>query len=167
MTMIKDLKKLAAGTEIKGLILTIKTARKPFPDAEGTFWQEVVFFDSSGEMTGHIQVESESMLWQSKTNICIMNGEIQDTDERRKETEKLVVFECFNALPNLTYDQKQDMQAEDWKQLRQDEIKGKIRHGQVCGYMDACVIRPKMTGPEVEAVKESILYWQEFVMTGE
>lgn len=167
MTMIKDLKKMAAGTEIKGFPLMIKTARQVFKDAEGTTYQEVVFMDASGEMTGHILLENEAARWKSKANICIMNGVLQDTDERKKEGVKLVVFECFDAATPLTFDQSQELQAEDWKRLRQDEIKGKIRHGQVCGYMDACVIRPKMTGPEVEAVKESILYWQEFVMTGE
>ena len=34
--MVKDFKKMAAGTEIKGFPLMIKTARKPFKDAEGT-----------------------------------------------------------------------------------------------------------------------------------
>ena len=167
MTMIKDLKKMAAGTEIKGFPLMIKTARQTFKDADGNIVQEVVFMDSSGEMTGHILLENEAARWKSKTNICIMLGVIQDTDERKKEAEKLFVFECFDAATPLTFDQSQELQAEDWKRLRQDEIKGKIRHGQVCGYMDACVIRPKMTGPEVEAVKESILYWQEFVISGE
>ena len=144
-TTIKDLKTYAAGTEIKGFPLMIKTARKAFKDAEGTTFQEVVFMDASGEMTGHILLEvvgsetqghhtgtAEFALWKSKTNICIMNGVLQDTDERKKESMKLVVFECFDAATPLTFDQNQELQAEDWKKLRQDEIKGKIRHGIVC-----------------------------------
>ena len=52
--MIKDLKQMAEGTEIRGLPLTIKTARKAFRDADGNVFQEVVFMDSTGEMPGHI-----------------------------------------------------------------------------------------------------------------
>jgi len=144
MTTIKDLKSMAAGTEVKGMALMIKTARKTFRDTDGLAYQEVVFMDASGEMTGHIllgradkseqghKAISEFSLWKSKTNICVMDGEIQDTDERKKESVKLLVFECFDAATPLTYDQNQELQQEDWKQIRQDEIKGKIRHGLVC-----------------------------------
>ena len=130
--MIKDLKGMAAGTEIKGFPLMIKTARKTFRDANEDIYQEVVFMDSSGEMTGHILLEDAGVPWKSKTNLCIMHGVIQDTDERKKESEKLVVFECFDAATPLGYDQIQDLQADDWRKLREDEIKGKIRHGLVC-----------------------------------
>ena len=78
---IKELKSSAAGTEIKGLPLMIKTARNTFRDAEGTTFQEVVFMDSSGEMTGNILLEvsesdskgyrnvSEFITWKSKTSL--------------------------------------------------------------------------------------------------
>ena len=176
MTMIKDLKKMAAGTEIKGFPLMIKTARQTFKDAEGTTYQEVVFMDASGEMTGHILLEvvgeeheghhtgsAAFSLWKSKTNICIMDGVLQDTDERKKEGIKLVVFECFDAATPLTFDQSQELQAEDWKRLRQDEIKGKIRHGLVC------VARRELglKGPLSQMHKQMILSDVDFILTGE
>ena len=163
MTMIKDLKKLAAGTEIKGFPLLIKTARNTFKDADGTTFQEVVFMDSSGEMTGHIQLENAEARWKSKTNLCIMEGELQYTDERGKESNKLVVFECFDAATPLTFDQSQELQAEDWKKLRQDEIKGKIRHGLVC------VARRELglKGPLSQMHKQMILSDVKFILTGE
>jgi len=172
--MVKDLKSMAAGTEVKGFPLMIKTARKAFKDTDGTTYQEVVLMDSSGEMTAHILLEftgEESQghhtgtagfsLWKSKTNICIMDGVLQDTDERKKEGIKLVVYECFDAATPLTYDQGQELNAEDWKKLREDEIKGKIRHGLCCAILSG--------GEDPMAIygKDYILNLQDFIMTGE
>jgi hypothetical protein len=171
MTTIKDLKSMAEGTEIKGLPLMIKTARKTFRDAEGTTFQEVVFMDASGEMTGHILLESTGdepgtghhegasgfKLWQSKTNLCIMDAVLQSTDERKKEGNKLVVFDCFNAATPLSYDQQQDLQAEDWKRIREDEIRGKVRHWVVCSYIQNKGAYSK------NKVREDV----EFIVTGE
>ena len=166
--MIKDLKKMAAGTEVKGLPLMIKTARNTFRDAEGTTFQEVVFMDATGEMTGHILLEvsdsdshgrqnvDQFVRWKSKTNLCIMDGILQDTDERKKEGVKLVVYECFDAATPLSYEQNQGLQEEEWRQLREDEIKSKIRHGLVCA--------DKSAGKTPD--KEDILMWVEFIMTG-
>ena len=160
---------MATGTEVKGFPLMIKTARNTFRDAEGTTFQEVVFMDVTGEMTGHILLEvSDSdprdrhnvdkfIRWKSKTNICVLGGVLQDTDERKKESTKLVVFECFDAATPLSYDQNQELQAEDWKRLREDEIKGKIRHGLCCATLSA--------GNKVD--KEYVLELQDFIMAGE
>jgi hypothetical protein len=170
--MIKDLKQMAEGTEVKGLPLMIKTARKTFTDAEGTTFQEVVFMDASGEMTGHIVLQptdreqngdyhtvGEFTPWKSKTNLCITNAVLQDTDERKKEGVKLVVFECFDAATPLNYEQVQEMQAEDWRKLREDEIRGKIRHGLCCSYITS--------GANPMDSKKLILDITDFIMTGE
>lgn len=166
--MIKELKNTAAGTEIKGLPLMIKTARNTFRDAEGTTFQEVVFMDSSGEMTGNILLEvsesdskgyrnvDEFIRWKSKTNLCIMDGILQDTNERKKEGVKLVVYECFDAATPLSYEQHNGLQEEEWRQLREDEVRGKIRHGLCCATLSA--------GSKVD--KEYVLELQEFIMTG-
>lgn len=167
--MIKELKAMAAGTEVKGFPLLIKTARKAFSDGDSVAWQEVVFMDASGEMLGHIYLGDGVIkeghhagpatfpLWKSKERVCILQAEIQDTDERKREDTKLVVTECFNMAVNLTHDQIQDLQEEEWKKLREDEIKGKIRHGLVCADKAAGKIPDKV----------DILAWQDFIMTGE
>lgn len=167
--MIKDLKTYAAGTLVKGFPLLIKTARKAFTDANEVTWQEVVFMDSSGEITGHIYLPEDEgkVCWKSKTNICIMNGTIQDTDERKREAVKIVVTECFDAATPLTFDQGQDMQAEDWRRLREDEIKGKIRHGLVCSLIRTGQIT-KGEAPINDAnVKSCVNRWVDFIITGE
>lgn len=157
--MIKDIKTYAAGTIFKGFPLLIKTARKTFTDANDQTWQEVVFMDASGEILGHILLDADkgNVPWKSKTNLCIMDGIIQDTDERKKQAVKIVVTECFDAATPLSYDQSQDMQAEDWRRMREEEIKGKIRHGLVCADKSAGKVPNK----------KDILEWQEFILTGE
>lgn len=168
--MIKDLKSAAAGTKVKGFPLLIKTARKTFRDADEVTWQEVVFMDASGEMTGHIQLENVGVRWKSKTNICIMNGVLQDTDERKKEGTKLVVYECFDAATPLSFDQQQELQAEDWKRLREDEIKGKIRHGLVCAMTRNLETESGLRRNILQLTDENKDYIAElvkFIMTGE
>jgi len=178
--MIKDLKSMAAGTEVRGFPLLIKIARQPFRDTDENVWQEVVFMDSSGEITGHILLATNSPEpkghhtgtagyepWQSKQRLCVMDGEIQDTDIRKKEGVKIVITECFDLAVNLTFDQRQELQAEDWKKLREDDIRGKIRHGLSCsfvrGYAEKHGTMPK---PDIDR-KMNILEWQDFIMTGE
>jgi len=176
--MIKDLKSMAAGTKVSGFPLLIKTARQPFRDAEENVWQEVVFMDSSGEMIGHILLANNVPQreghhtgtagyepWQSKQRLCVMDGEIQDADIRKKEAMKIVVTDCFDLAVNLTYDQRQELQTEEWQKLRQDEIKGKIRHGIVCAMIQA----PNNKPPTARDAKteEYINAWVDFIMTGE
>ena len=171
---------MAAGTEIKGFPLLIKIARGTFRDADGVLYQEVRFMDKSGEITGHIlQDESEDSeyqshkttglppgFWRSKQQLCIMNGVIQDTDERKKEGVKIVVYECFNTAVQLSYEQGQDLDAEEWKKLREEEIKGKIRHGICCS-----MIKRSHSGPITlkftEEQKSEINELVEFIITGE
>lgn len=168
MALIKDLKNMPEGTEVKGFPLCIKTARKSFRDADGLTWQEVVFMDASGEILGHILLGEDGEpvghggispfhQWQSKTNICIMEGTVQYTDERKKDAMKLVVTECFDVATPLTWGQTQDIEAENWQKMREEEIKGKIRHGLVCA--------DKSAGKTPD--KDDILMWQNFIMTGE
>lgn len=157
--MIKDLKSMAAGTIVKGFPLLIKTARKMFTDPNGETWQEVVFMDASGEMLGHISMEG-NVPWQSKTNLCIMTGEIQDTDERKKEGTKLIVTDCFDTVAPFTFDQKQDMQEEDWKHLREEEIKGKIRHGLCCAFIQSNTGNPLNQKDQINEITD-------FIMKGE
>ena len=50
---------------------------------------------------------------------------------------------------------------EDWKKIREDEIRGKIRHGLCCAYVRTGEAEP------CEATKKAIREWTEFIMTGE
>ena len=178
---IKDLKSMAAGTKIQGIPLFIRTARGTFRDADGVLFQEVRFMDKSGEITGHILYDEPESTeyqshkttglppghWRSKQTLCIMEGLIQDTDERKKEGVKIVIRECFDTAVNLSYEQGQEIDAEDWKQLRQDEIKGKIRHGICCSLIQRITSVGGITIVPNKKMKSEINELADFIMTGD
>lgn len=163
---IAELKKLAEGTEVAGLPLLIKTARKTFADTDNLFWQEVVFMDATGEIIGHVLMDSEAAHFQSKTRLCIMKATIQPTDagHRGKEANKLVVTECFDMAVKLSYDQVQGLDEIDWEAKREAEIRGKIRHGIVCACIQGQVFTPGEFEPDEKLLINALV---EFIMTGE
>jgi len=173
--MIKDLKKLPEGTEISGFPLLIKIARGTFRDAEENIWQEALFMDATGEITGQILLDpyepeykshkttGDAPFWRSKQRICVMKGIIQDADVRKKPTAKIVITECFNLAVRLTFEQQQESSEEEWRQLRQDEIKGKIRHGIVCSWIRT----HKIFNPDLETDRKSVNRMVDFILTGE
>jgi len=173
--MIADFIKLKAGTKVRGCPLMIKTARKTYRDADGTVYQEVVFMDSSGEIRGDIVLGEGDIgghkdtgqlhKWQSKTNLVVMNAELQWTDSRGKEGNKLVVFDCFDAATPLSYDQKEELETAEWKTAREEEIRGKIRHWLACSILQSHV-GPKYLEP-VPELKNVINDWTDFIVTGE
>jgi len=141
-TTIAEIKKLPVGTELKGFPLLIKTARAAFTDGDKKNWQEVVFIDASGEMIGNILLPEPkenaysgrgrtgvATAWKSKTNLCIMCATVQTTEDRNRQDVKIVVTDCFDTATPLTYDQHEELTADEWQRLHVEEIEGKIRHG--------------------------------------
>lgn len=141
---------MAHGTEVVGLPLYIKTARKCVLMGDNSYWQEVVFMDCSGEMTGYIlyappeesseynqrrKTASPLGSWKSNDRIVVIKGSVQECDERRKESNKLMVEECCSTTPNLTFDQRQQLSAEEWKVLKRDETLSKIK----CWYISSAI----------------------------
>ncbi len=179
--LIKDLKKMTIDTEISGVPLLIKIARPTFWDGELNGWQEVLFWDATGEITGHILLDPQETYEEiaknhphrknvppdcllSKQRICVMKATMQETDIRRKEGMKIVVTEWFDLAVRLSYSQRQEMQEEEWQQLRQDEIQGKIRHGLVCSLIKAKEIALEPIAEESKKLIDSMV---DFIMTGE
>lgn len=155
---IADIKKLNEGVELRGFPLLIKTARKAYHDPnDDIWWQEVVFMDASGEIAGQIQIEQQSACWQSKVNLCIMDGTLQRTDAHGHDQYKLVVTECFDTATPLTWTQQQDLTAEEFSKAREQEVKGKIR----CWLVAAVLQNGK------KPVKNEINDLVEYVMKGE
>ena len=183
---LEEFKQLAGGTKLDSIILVIKTARKPFEvndDNGDVWWQEVVFMDATGEMPGEIFMGSYTPesgtknenravphnVWRSKQKIYLVNGEIQDADIRGKEGKKIKVFEARDMAPQLTFDQYNDIShAETQSQLvsRDDEIRGKIRHGIVCAMIKSTDSGCDWPSPKPET-KKFITSWVDYIMTGE
>ncbi|MEJ2650178.1 MAG: hypothetical protein P8016_17430 [Sedimentisphaerales bacterium] len=171
---IAQLKTLNEGVEVKGFPLLIKTARNSYYDSDKNLWQEVVFMDSSGEMEGQILVEEgsdqdrqhettgQAKKWNSKTNLCIMDGEIQLSDKGGKSHNKIVVRECFDTATPLSYDQQGEISAEQWQAAHESEVKSKIR----CWLVASAIQNGKgFPGSDIE--KAWINELVEFVYTGE
>lgn len=159
---IEQLKQLNEGVEVKGFPLLIKTARNAYEDSDKQCWQDVVFMDFSGEMIGQIATESLAHRLQSKTNICVMEGFIQNTDHHGRNQNKLVVLDYFDTATPLTYDQKGDLSAEKWQASHESEIRSKIR----CWLVAGC-LQGDWKNFNLEDNKEFINKCVEFVMTGE
>ena len=171
---IAQLKQMNEGVKVKGFPLFIKTARKVFQDSEKNWWQEVVLMDSSGEMIGQILLEDgESQDRQHETtggiakyktnqNICIMEGEIQRTDARGKEQNKLVITECFDTATPLSFDQQENLSAEQWQKAHEEETRSKIR----CWLVSSAIQAGKGFGC-TEIDKAWINKCVDFVLTGE
>lgn len=185
---LEELKQCPHGTQIVGLPLVIKTARTTFLDGDEKAWQEVVFMDMSGEMTGVIALPEYSpsadgskydsrikvppTVWRSKARIFIMEGEIQDTDVRKKETRKIIVYRCRDMAVRLTYDQYNELsesEGQDWQAARQEEIRGKCRYGVVCASIQSGKLElsdfvgDNLTTKGIRTVVNIVV---EFIMTG-
>ena len=182
--MIKDLKKLPIGSKIGGVPLLIKIARPTFWDGDLNGWQEVLFWDATGEITGHILLDPQETYEEiaknhphrknvppanlrSKQRICVMKATMQETDIRRKEAAKIVVMEWFDLAVRLSFSQREELQEEEWQQLRQDEIKGKIRHGLVCALIQRVTQEGKINLVPTQEQKNEICKVVDFIMTGE
>ena len=147
MLTLNEIKSMPPGTEITFLPVLIKTARRCVLFGDNNYYQEVVLMDCSGEMTAYIYYEPPEEqpdynkrrktiepggIWKSNDRIVIGRAEIQESDERKKEVPKLMIFECCSTRANLTFDQSQYLEAREWMEARKEEVKGKIRHWLVC-----------------------------------
>jgi len=178
MTTLEELKSMAHGTEIIGLPLLIKTARKCILMGDNQYWQEVVFMDCSGEMTGYIlysmpdepsdfnkrrATASPLGHWKTDDRIVVIRAEIQDCDERKKEASKLMVFEACSTVPSLTFDQSQTLSAKEWEGVRKEEVKGKIRHWIVCSAIQSNQVQLMQPAHNIQ-LQASINQWVNFIV---
>jgi len=156
---LEELQQLPHGTEIVGFSLVIKTARDTFVDGDEKAWQEVLFMDRTGEMSGQILLPDYSpsddgskydqrkkvppKVWRSKERVFIIEGEIQDSDIRRKMGKKLVVTECRDMNVQLTYDQYDDLSEAEGKSAREArhrEIRGKCMTLFIQSYIEGMAV---------------------------
>lgn len=161
---IEQIKIQPIGQRFNPGMLSIKTYKKTWQVGE-VWWSQVILMDETGEMPADVNVGKTYNPIRGRGNrINIIVAEVQNAEYLGKDRKKLVVEQYTMPTTSMAeYEERQDQMDDELKFI----IQGKIRHGEVCRYMGAGIIRPKMTGPEVEVVKESILYWQDFIMTGE
>lgn len=178
MTTLEELKSMPHGTEVVGFPVYIKTARKCLLDGDNNYWQEVVLMDSSCEMTAYIlysppEEESEynqrrktalpGGIWRSGDRIVIIKATVQEADERRKESAKLMITECCSTKPNLTFDQSQEIDAQEWSLARKEEIRGKVRHWIVCSAIQSNQIQLMLPAHNLQ-LQAGIDQWVNYIV---
>lgn len=150
------------GTKINPGTLAIKTYKKTW-QAGDIWWSQVILMDETGEMPADINVGKIYNPIRGRGNrINIIVAEVQEAEYLNKDRKKLVVDQYTMPTTSIAeYEQDQD-QIEDESRLI---VEGKIRHGLCCAILrgwpddDSMKLTPLM--------KEIILEWQDFIMTGE
>lgn len=132
---IKQLQTQPIGQKISGFTLSIKTYKKNWQSGK-FWWQQIICMDETGEMPVDVKTGLVYNPIRGRANaIHVIVAKIQEAEYLGKDRKKLVVDQF--SIPAITYDQGQELEAEQWKQHQEDEIKGKIRHGVVCSMIQA------------------------------
>lgn len=157
-TTIKQLLSMPIGQKTGGYELSIKTFKKTW-QVDGIWWSQCIFMDGTGEIPADVKVGTQynPLRGQVGERIHITVAEIQEAEYLGKDRKKLVVDQF--TIPTKTIDEY-DQATEDWHQLHEEEVKGKIRHGIVCALLSS-------RSMEAMPPKSKIIEWQDFVMTGE
>lgn len=143
--------------------LTVKTCKKTWQVGE-TWYHQVIFMDDTGEIPADVKLGKYNPLkrgQQVSVIVCVVR-EAEYLNKPRK-----VLFVNQYALPTMTIDEYNN-QEEDWHLMRQDEIKGKIRHGLVCAIIPKMELGPHMAVLELsDKHKQQINDLVDFIMKGE
>ena len=161
---IEQIKIQPIGQRFNPGMLSVKTYKKTW-QVDEIWWSQVILMDETGEMPADVNVGKTYNPIRGRGNrINIIVAEVQNAEYLGKDRKKLVVEQYTMPTTSMAeYEEKQDQMDDEVKLI----VQGKIRHGEVCSYMSIGIIHPKMDDSEITEVEESILYWQEFVMTGE
>ena len=162
-TTIKQLLAMPIGQKWGGDDFAIKIAGKKWQEANNEWTQHIVLSDKTGEIDVDVNIGRNVPLVKGG-RIHIVVSEIQSATN--KIGKKLYV-EQFTQPTQIGEPDDMDFYNEDWQQRNQEIIKGKIRHGECCSFIEGYVQKfgamPRITAP----IKEAILEWQEFVISGE
>jgi len=133
----------------------------------GKEWWDFVSFDP--------RVEKEPF-WMIKVNrdeeyikkLAIAIDEfIQELVEMEKNSttgiDPAILLEKTGGCTAEEYQQRLDQANEQLQKI----VEGKVRHGEVCKCMKPGIIHADMSEDEKKKVKAMILYWQDFIITGE
>ncbi len=142
--------------------LTVKTCKKTWQVKE-VWYHQVLFMDDTGEIPADVKISKYLPLKRGQ-QVNVIVGMVREAEYLGKPRKILLVGQY--ALPTITVDEY-NSQEEDWAAMRQDEIKGKIRHGLVCAYVQGYTIKVGVVPEASENRKKDILEWQDFIMTGE
>jgi len=159
-TTVKQIKEWPIGTPCGAFVLTVKTVKGITPGKKT--WQRAMLSDDDGNailaelpLQGKIVQRTAALrLWAERVELELNNKMVPGL-----KVDKWEYVEVFSEPP------EQDIHKAWQEDIR--IVKQKIRHGKVDAWMRTSVINPNMSEDEKKQAKEQILYWQEFVLTGE
>jgi hypothetical protein len=165
MTTIKQLLEMPIGQKTGGYDLSIKTFKKNW-QVDTIWWSQVIFMDGTGEIPADVKIGTKYNPLRGRVaeRIHIIVAEVQEAEYLGKDRKKLVVDQF--SIPSITVDEY-DQATEDWNHFNEEQIKGKIRHGLSCSYIEGCAYRTGCMAEPTSEATENILKWQDFIVTGE
>lgn len=144
--------------------LTIKTCKKTW-QVRKVWYHQVVFMDNTGEIPADVKI-GEYLPLKRGQEVNLIIVEVRDAEYLGKPR-KILFVEQY-SLPSMTMDEY-NSQEEDWHLMRQDEIRGKVRHGLTCAFIQSGQIKPDITSGKEHIpkfAKAIINELVDFIMTG-
>lgn len=150
------------GQKIGGFTLSIKTYKKNWQSGK-FWWQQVICMDETGEIPVDVKTGLVYNPIRGRAQaIHITVAEVQEAEYLGKDRKKLVVDQF--TIPTITFDEGQELEAENWARLKEEEIRGKVRHGVVCSLIRAKEIALE---PITDSSKKLIEDIVNYISTGE
>lgn len=159
---IEQLQLQPHGTKIGGMTLTIKTCKKSWQVGK-VWWHQVVFMDETGEIPADVKIGTYIPLKRG-SEIRVIVAEVREVEYLGKPRKILVVDQYHIPTGSI---EEWNEEVEEWKHFREDEVRGKIRHGLSCAFVAGYAQREADVPAASESNKKYILEWTEFIMTGE
>lgn len=162
---VEQLLRQPLGQKIGGFTLSIKTYKKNWQSGK-FWWQQVICMDETGEIPVDVKagLVYNPIRGRAKA-IHVIVAKVQEAEYLGKDRRKLVVDQF--SIPSITCSKAEDLEADDWKQHREDEIKSKIRCWLVASYIEGHVEKMGFVPTRSKGSKEAINEWADYVLTGE
>ncbi len=150
MITIEQLKKMPVDEKIGGgFVLTIKKTKKAVQLPNKTYIHTVVLFDKTGEMLADFKDQGGAGAYNPM--IKGQEAKIVVAQIQHAETGTKLYVDQFSLVTSQSLEPGSDYP--DWRTT----VRGKIRHGITCAYIQA--------GKEPD--KDTVRKWTEFIMTDE
>lgn len=121
MLTIAELLQSDVGLQVENVSFAIKTKKKKWADPDGTWTQQVLLTDKTGDMLADVFIEKNIPL--VCREIHIISAEVQYSDERNVPVKKLYIDQF--SVPTQTADDY-GKGISDFRANTEREIKGKI-----------------------------------------
>lgn len=157
---IDQLLKMPVGEKTGGFILTVKKTKKAVKLPSGQYIHTVILVDDTGEMLADFKDQGGKGAYNPLVKgqeVRIVVSEIQHADPTSKEialrSAKKLYVDQFTIATSTVAEFEAGEEYPDWRTT----VRGKIRHGLVCSFIQA--------GKEIDKVEIKAL--EDYIMNGE